>query len=89
MCMYKSPAVSFVCRVLDEVLQKLVHLVQEEECVSVSQAHIHMNITLCFLYAPFCFQTHAEYKSFLTVGCVYYSTSDSSILPSLSLFLSF
>lgn len=44
MCMYKSPAVSCVCRVLDEVLQKLVHLVQEEECVSVSQAHTHTHI---------------------------------------------
>lgn len=53
MCMYKSPAVSCVCRVLDEVLQKLVHLVQEEECVSVSQAHTHSHITLCFLYAHY------------------------------------
>ncbi len=36
-----NPAISCACRVLDEVLQKLVHLVQEEECVSVSQAHTH------------------------------------------------
>lgn len=40
-CVCNSPAISCACRVLDEVLQKLVHLVQEEECVSVSQSHTH------------------------------------------------
>ncbi len=79
-----NPAISCACRVLDEVLQKLVHLVQEEECVSVSKAHTHTHTPLFPVRNLHTFKTHThtltEYKSFLTVCCVYYSTSDSSTL---------
>ena len=36
-----------VCRVLDEVLQKLVQLIQEEECVSLCETRcINANLAL-------------------------------------------
>jgi len=73
-CVCIRPDVSFVCRVLDEVLQKLVHLVQEEECVSVLQAYTHLALS----------NTHAGYKSFLMVWCITALVIHPSFLHSLS-----
>lgn len=51
-------------RVLDEILQKLVHLVQEEDCVSKTMQHIVLLAQTCLLGNALCaFTTPCHFGS--------------------------